>query len=287
VLITDELFDAYLRCKTKAHLTFRQAMPTEASHLISDWIRRLADNYQAECRNRLQLSESADCFVGSPSSEDLRSAKYRLIVQPHLTAQDVVSNVHALERGPAPTQKSHNPYAPVRFVPLEKISKHHKLMLAFDAFVLWQASGQMPTKGIIIHGLQHTVLRLKLDSWIREVESLVGKLRSSLTEGTPAEPVLIKHCPECIFEACCRKRVTEKDDLSLLDGLGTTDRAKLNAKGIFTVTQLAYTFRPRRRAPYPKPRQDRGAACEPPQSCMFIALWHPLRRLAHPWLESR
>src|SRR5206468_2792184 len=37
------------------------------------------------------------------------------------------------------------------------------------------------------------------------------------------------------------------DDLSLLDGLGTRERAKLNAKGIFTVIQLAYTFRPRRR----------------------------------------
>ena len=41
--------------------------------------------------------------------------------------------------------------------------------------------------------------------------------------------------------------MTEKDDLSLLGGLGTTDRAKLNSKGLFTVTQLAYTFRPRRR----------------------------------------
>jgi predicted RecB family nuclease len=120
-------------------------------------------------------------------------------------------------------------------------------MLAFDAFVLWKASGQMPSKGIIIHGLQHTTVGLKLDAWIHEVDSLVGKLRTLLAEGGPPEPVLIKHCSECIFEACCRKRVTEKDDLSLLDGLGSTDRAKLNAKGIFTVTQLAYTFRPRRR----------------------------------------
>ena len=30
--------------------------------------------------------------------------------------------------------------------------------------------------------------------------------------GPAPEPVLIKHCKECIFEACCRKRVTDKDD---------------------------------------------------------------------------
>jgi len=114
-----------------------------------------------------------------------------------------VSNIHALERGPAPTQKRHSPYAPIRFVPFDKISKHHKLMLAFDAYVLWKASGQMPIKGMIIHGLQHTTLGLKPDAWIHEVESLVGKLRALLTEGTPPDLVLIEHCSECIFEPCC------------------------------------------------------------------------------------
>ncbi len=136
---------------------------------------------------------------------------------------------------------------PIRFVPFEKISKHYKLMLAFDALVLWKASGQMPTKGTIIHGLQHTILGLRLDTLIHEVQLLVGKLRALLSESIPPDPVLIKHCSECEFETYCRKRVAEKDDLSLLDSLSVTERAKLNAKGIFTVTQLAYTFRPRRR----------------------------------------
>lgn len=247
MLISDELFDAYLKCKTKAYLTFGDARMGEPSHPISDWQRHLTENYQADCRDRLRSADCGDCLVGSPGSEDLKDAKYRLIIQPYVTAQDVVSNIHALERGPAPTQKRHSPYAPIRFVPFEKVSTHDKLMLAYDGFVLWKASGQMPTKGRIIHGLQHTTLCLKLDVWIHEVESLVGNLRALLTEGSPPDPVLIKHCSECIFEGSCRKGVTEKDDLSLLDGLSTTERAKLNGKGIFTVTQLAYTFRPRRR----------------------------------------
>ena len=117
VLISDELFDAYLKCKTKAHLTSGQAGRGEYSHPISDWQQRLAENYQANCRDRLQSADSADCFVGSPSSEDLRSAKYRLIIQPYITAQDIGSNIHALERGPAPTQKRNSPYTPIRFVP--------------------------------------------------------------------------------------------------------------------------------------------------------------------------
>jgi len=257
VLITDQLFDAYLKCKTKAHLTFGPDRSGESSHPICAWQQRLAEHYQANGCHRLRSADSADCFVGDPSLEDLKSAKYRLIIQPYITAQDVGSNIHALEREAAPTQKRNSPYTPIRFVPVEKVSKHHRLMLAFDAVVLWKASGQMPTKGTIIHGFRHTALVLKLDAWIHEVESLIGKLRTLLTDGSPPDPVLIQHCKECPFEADCRKKVTEKDDLSLLDGLGTTDRAKLNAKGIFTVTQLAYTFRPRRRPKHQASRREK------------------------------
>ena len=39
----------------------------------------------------------------------------------------------------------------------------------------------------------------------------------------------------------------EKDDLSLLSNMPEKERTRLHRKGIFTVTQLSYTFRPRRR----------------------------------------
>lgn len=39
----------------------------------------------------------------------------------------------------------------------------------------------------------------------------------------------------------------EKDDLSLLSGMTEKERKHINRKGIFTVTQLSFTFRPRRR----------------------------------------
>jgi predicted RecB family nuclease len=247
VLITNKVFEAYLNCKTKAHLTFGPTKDGEYSHPIGDWQQRIAEKYRANCADRLQSAESANCFVGNPCSEDLRNAKYQFIIQPYITAQDVGSNIHALEQLARPHEKHSSLYIPIRFEPFEKVSKHQKLMLAFDAFVLWKAFGQVPTKGTIIHGLQQTALVLKLDGWIHEVESLIGKLRTFLTEGNRPDPVLIKHCKECIFETRCRKIVTEKDGLSLLDGLGATERAKLNTKGILTVTQLAYTFRPRRR----------------------------------------
>ena len=43
------------------------------------------------------------------------------------------------------------------------------------------------------------------------------------------------------------EKAIEKDDLSLLGGLSVKEREKLRSKGIFSVTQLSYMFRPRRR----------------------------------------
>ena len=43
------------------------------------------------------------------------------------------------------------------------------------------------------------------------------------------------------------KKAIEKDDLSLLSGMTEKERKNFNSKGIFGVTQLSYTFRPRRR----------------------------------------
>ena len=40
----------------------------------------------------------------------------------------------------------------------------------------------------------------------------------------------------------CRKIAVETDDLSLLANVTAKERQKLNGKGIFTVTQLSYTF---------------------------------------------
>jgi predicted RecB family nuclease len=63
------------------------------------------------------------------------------------------------------------------------------------------------------------------------------------TEGPP-DLALNRHCPECQFQNHCREKASEKDDLSLLGGLSVKEREKLRSKGIFSVTQLSYTFRP-------------------------------------------
>jgi predicted RecB family nuclease len=59
--------------------------------------------------------------------------------------------------------------------------------------------------------------------------------------------VLNDHCPTCEFSAKCREQALREDNLSLLRGLGQKAITAYARKGILTLTQLAHTFRPRRR----------------------------------------
>src|SRR5262249_58736599 len=64
-----------------------------------------------------------------------------------------------------------------------------------------------------------------------------------------------RHCPLCPFRAECLTKAQAADDLSLLDRMTPKAIRRYHKKGIFTVTQLSYLFRPRRRR--------RGAGASP------------------------
>jgi predicted RecB family nuclease len=94
---------------------------------------------------------------------------------------------------------------------------------------------------------------VKTPSLASEVRERIKEITALLAGNSPPDLVLNRHCHQCEFQARCRKQATEKDDLSLLSGMSEKERKKLHGKGIFTVTQLSYTFRPRRRR-----RESRG-----------------------------
>ena len=58
---------------------------------------------------------------------------------------------------------------------------------------------------------------------------------------------LNRHCAVCDFQSRCREMAIDRDDLSLLTAATLKERARFGAKGISTITQLSYAYRPRRR----------------------------------------
>jgi hypothetical protein len=100
--------------------------------------------------------------------------------------------------------------------------------------------------GKIIHGDDHATLKVNTGALVGEVRRVTEKIGALLSSNAPPELVLNRHCPECEFRNQCRQKAVEKDELSLLSGMTETERQGHRSKGIFTVSQLSYTFRSRR-----------------------------------------
>jgi predicted RecB family nuclease len=138
-------------------------------------------------------------------------------------------------------------FIPVRFVFFNKLTKDDRLLMAFDALVLSEVLGRKVEVGIINHGDDHATSKVKVASLLGTVRKLADKAQGLLSTGSPPDLILNRHCGECEFRDGCRQKAVEKDDLGLLGGMSEKERKKCHEEGIFTVTQLSYTFRPRRR----------------------------------------
>ena len=251
--ITPCLFEAYLKCSTKCWL--RSVGEASAGNTYAEWVKSETESYRSDGIKRLMEGMPPDDFVVSPpAAEEVKAARWRLAVD--LTAQtdNLESRLHAVERVPSEGRGRPAQFIPIRFIYRNKLTKDDKLLLAFDALVLSEMLGREVSLGKIIHGDDHATQKVKVGSLIGEVRKRIEKITALLSANAPPDLVLNRHCGECEFQARCRKIAVEKDDLSLLANMSEKERKEYNSKGIFTVTQLSYTFRPRRR---PKRLRDR------------------------------
>lgn len=138
-------------------------------------------------------------------------------------------------------------YEPTIAVGTHSIRKEHKLELTFIAYVLEQIQRKFPISGRIIDmsGKTHTV---KLKTGSKILFSMLNPLKEWTNASSLESPPLIlnKHCPLCQFNSFCRKKAEQEDNLSLLERVTPKVIQKYERKGIFTIKQLSYLYKPRR-----------------------------------------
>jgi predicted RecB family nuclease len=244
--ITEETFEAFLKCETKSHLYFKCVVGVQSN--FSKWQKHLREKFKQTGLERLRSAVRGDqCYVGTPALQVLKDNRYRLIIDYTTALPGIHARLHALELIRT-ARDTLCPYIPIRFVPSEKLTISDRLLLAFDALALSQTCGMTPRVGRIIHGCQYAPLTIPLAGLIDKARVVLGRITAQQAKSTPPPLVLNKHCSECEFRSRCRQIALEKDDLSLLSNIGEKERRKQNDKGIFTVLQLSHTFRPRRRS---------------------------------------
>ena len=243
--ITNEIFEAFLRCPTKCFLQAEGAIPT--GNVYAEWVQGEVESYRVEGAKHLTKRLSAiESTNGLLDRSDFISATWRCALNSTLHSENLESHIDAIERLSLQTAALSPQFVPMRFVRATRPNNVDKLMLAFDALVLSEVTGEQVAFGRIIHGDDRTSLRIKTAALTQQVRKTIDRISEILRKGSAPELVLNRHCAECHFQGRCREQARHIDELSLFSGMSPEERDRHRRRGIFTINQLSYTFRPRR-----------------------------------------
>ena len=243
VVVTSCLLQAFMACPTKCYLLCAGEIPARGEY--TNWVITRRESY----RQAAILNLTAHAWEAGIASLELglsKDAPWQFTVEKIVSAKGWEADIALIQRIP---QEGTTPqFVPISFVAANKLSASDKTMAAFEAIALAKALGTKVGVSKIVHGDKRATFSIKASTFSRDVHRKVSQVFALLSAASPPELILNRHCPECGFQGRCRKNAVEKDDLSLLSRLTDKDRARYRSKGIFTVSQLAYTFRPRRRS---------------------------------------
>jgi predicted RecB family nuclease len=245
--ITNRLFAASIRCGLKFHYlaTDHQGTPSEYGLVLEDLDRRYRENVLVRFQHELDPSE----VVSNPASILEAVAKApKLTVDASLVNGRFSIDSVVLKKISNDDRSGQSDYVPLLFLHCEKINRHDKLLLAFQALVLSEVLGDLPAFGTIIHGHDAKPSRVNfrtpagVTAVINEARRLMSETAKQ-TEDKPPPLTLNNHCTICEFRDRCNADAREKDDISLLRSLPVGEIENYRERGVFTVQQLSYTFR--------------------------------------------
>lgn len=254
-ITTATLLEAFLKCPTKCFL--RAIGEVETGNAYAEWVRTRSDAFRGEGIRRLVADVAPDHYATGIERIEGRLGHLNLVIDFLAQSENLQSSCHAVERIPSAGRGQAAQFVPIRFVFSNKFTRHDKLLLAFDALVISKVLGREVTLGRIVYGDDHVTLKVKVSALQGEVAKATDKIGLMISSPSPPELVLNRHCAECEFQTRCRQKAADKDDLSLLGSMPEKERTEFNSKGIFTVTQLSFTFRPRRRPKGLKDKRER------------------------------
>lgn len=239
--ITKDIFIAFSQCQRKAFLLqFRNERGSvhEYEQIVK---KRKKDNQRKYINSIKKKGKNAVQYT----IEEFEKGNFHLI-DPSLKFNGLVADFGLLER--VQNYKGSN-YIPIIFIGTQSITKESKLELFFSGYVLGQVQNRVCEVGRIIK-LDQKKSTLKTRDSFQSIKPFLDQLsRWNINPNLEPPPLILNnHCACCQFKSKCLDEAEENDNLSLLDKVSTYKLIKkFERKGIFTVNQLSYLYRPRRK----------------------------------------
>jgi predicted RecB family nuclease len=254
--ITKDILEGYLRCSYKAHrkLAGQQGTKSDYELLLAesrDEMRRQAID-QILARHPAEEIERDVVLTAAPLK---RGAAFLFSI----TLEDDAFSLafDGLKRMPGVSKLGDFHYVPVLFSEGRQVRKQQRALLDVYAFLLSRLQGRLPGIGIVWYSKECRAARVRLNPDPRKAERHLWELRQMQSAETPPQLVLNDHCSVCEFRQRCHQQAVHEDNISLLRSMKEKEVKAFARKGILTVTQLAHTFRPRRKGKRAPPRPNR------------------------------
>jgi predicted RecB family nuclease len=192
-----------------------------------------------------------------PFSLDKLMGKAEIITNASLRQGNlVVQQIHLQKREPKSRLGNYS-YEPLIFSFSVRIKPQDRINAAYIGDIISRIQGARAQKAtiLLIDGSKKSI-KLSNDIHVHILHELQDWVTSK-----PEIPSIIfnKHCPLCPFEESCKYEAEKDDSISLLGNITKKALKKYESKGIFTIKQLSYLYKPRRRSHHwgdRKPRHE-------------------------------
>jgi predicted RecB family nuclease len=245
--ITADVLEAHLKCRYKAHLKLAGQAGDRSDY----------EALMAESRDQVRKAGTDLLLARHRGDEPLRGATLTLellrrqvpvLLDALVEGEGFAVRFDALELQASPSRSGERHYVPVLFHECVKPGRQQRAYLEILGLIVGAVQGREPDWGVLIHGPVCEIHRVKLGAGRAEARRTLAAIREFQQAGGAPRLVLNSHCQVCEFRQHCHSEAVAKDDLSLLRGINEKEINKFARRGILTVTQLAYLFRPRKRS---------------------------------------
>lgn len=256
--ITDDVIDALQHCRSKAYFHLRGEQGSQSGY------EKLLVELQANPRSkpiekiRRDYSEKEIATDLNLSAVSLREGA-AFVLGASLEDERYAVHFDALRKIDGPSALGGFRYEPVLFCGAPRVRALDRRQLAARAVLLARVQSTLPSGGTVYLGRDSTRTSIRFGSTLAAAENILRDAERLRRANAPPKLLLNDHCRICAFRNRCRDQAIREDNLSLLRGIGEKTIKRYARRGILTLTQLAHTFRPRRRgkrADSPLTRRD-------------------------------
>ena len=248
--VTADVLEAHLQCRYKAHLKLTGQTGDRSDH--EDLMIETREQVYKSATDTLLARHSGDeVLCGATLTPELLRRQVPLLMNAIVEGKGLAVRFDALQLQASPPKSRERHYVPVLFHERVKPGREQRAYLEILGVIVGAAQGREPDWGILIHGPACESHRVRLGGGRAEARRVIAAIQESQQAGGAPRLVLNPHCQVCEFRKRCHAEAVTKDDLSLLRGINEKEIAKFARRGIFTVTQLAYLFRPRKQSKRP------------------------------------